>query len=163
MKKQLSRTYWSPPGSRQARYGRQRRTRWRLVASCLLLGCNAGTPVSPPGTVPIAGAWRYVAQQAASPATIGGTLDVTSRSATTFAGTADLTETLGGVPQQRLAGPVTGRMPDLATVELDVVLPGASRRHVGRLSADTIAGAWFDVLSSGGIAASGTFRAVRQR
>jgi len=107
----------------------------------------------------VVGLWDYTAQQAAPVRQLTGTLDVSEQVADLMSGSLSFTETdgLGGVTAA--AGPATGRVIATTDVDFDVQLSSATRRHVGRFSAnaDTISGTW--IALTGGL--SGQFRLVR--
>jgi hypothetical protein len=136
-------------------------TLW-LASGTLAGGClPSGT--EPGGVTPLEGQWDISGQAAAGTvAALQGVLTIRSTSAVGFAGTFDALETTGQGVQRRLSGPLAGRLAGVSTVEFDVVLPGVTRRHVAARAADTVRGSWFDVVSSGAVEASGTFRAVRR-
>ena len=54
---------------------------------------------------------------------------------------------------------MSGRVIGEQDVDFDIMLEGVSRRHVGRIRADTIDGSWVQF----GNGRSGSFRAVRAR
>ena len=134
------------------------------AAMAMVAGCAATTDPEPAGTVPIAGTWSYTGLQSASPLQLSGAVDIVSRSAISFNGSADLTEGAGGAAQRRLTGPIAGRLTQGTVVEFDITLGALQRRHVARLVADTIAGSWFEFAGTdAAIGATGSFRAVRRR
>ncbi len=134
-----------------------------------LIGCAATTEPGRPGVpivgVPIVGAWRFTGRQLApAGGEITGTLSVASQSGAAIAGSLDVVETDGRGGQRRIAGPFVGRTIDSTTVDFDVSFSGATRRHVGQVVRDTIAGTWIEQSLLGGApTASGSFVAVRVR
>jgi hypothetical protein len=133
---------------------------------CLIsavFGCGGTTDLGAPG-VPVVGTWSYVGQQV-SPGTAGltGSLSFGDQTGARISGTIDFVETDSRSQQRRLAGPFAGRTVDSTTVDFEVVLGAASRRHVGRVSADSLTGTWVETSSSGLPTASGTFRSARAR
>ena len=135
-----------------------------VLGTCALVvtaACLRST-AEPPGTAPIAGSWAYVAQQSTgNQATLSGTLTLISESTSSYRGALDALETtsLGG--QRRLAGPITGRVVNAASVDFTVTFGASQREHVGTLRADTIVGTWFEVGGLSGVSAAGSFRAIR--
>src|SRR2546427_167569 len=89
------------------------------MLAALVWGCAA--PVSPCGTglapVDLLGTWTYEGDQSAPPATLSGTLTITSQSGQDFTGTLDVTQTDGSGPHP-LSGPVTGCALDATSVGL---------------------------------------------
>ena len=129
-----------------------------------LSGCTASTDPGRPG-VPVVGSWRFTGRQL-SPADgeLSGTLSVSSQSGATIAGSLDVVETDGRGGQRRSAGPFVGRTLDSTTVDFDVTLSGATRRHVGQVARDSMTGTWIEQSLLGGApTASGSFVAVRVR
>lgn len=115
------------------------------------------------GVTPLEGQWDISGQAASgSGGAFQGTWTVKSTTATAYAGSYDILESVTPGGQRRLTGPVSGRMANASTTEFDVLSSGSSRRHVGVLQGDTVRGNWFDVSQSGAVEASGTFRAVKR-
>ena len=133
-----------------------------LIVIAMAAACTGTTDPEPAGTVPVAGVWNYSGQVAGASAPLNGALAFTSRSASSFSGSADIVEGVGSA-QRRLTGPVSGRVTDGLAVDFDITLGAVLRRHVARRVADTLTGSWFE-LSAGGaaIGTSGPFRAVRR-
>ncbi len=127
-------------------------------------GCAASTEPGRPG-VPIVGAWRFTGRQLApADGELTGTLSVASQAGATIAGSLDVIETDGRGGQRRTAGPLAGRTIDSTTVDFEVSLAGATRRHVGRVVRDSMTGTWIEQSVLGGApTASGSFVAVRAR
>jgi hypothetical protein len=136
---------------------RSRRRAWLLVAGLVALaGCDLST--GPEGEVAdVTGSWSYSGEQSAPSLTLEGTLVLASQSGAVIGGQLNWEEhdPQGGVRLD--GGPVSGRVIGLADVDFDVLLPGGERRHVGRISADTIRGAWIQTSTG----TSGEFLAVR--
>lgn len=133
--------------------------------ACLtaVTACGATTDLGSPG-VPVVGAWSYAAQQVApGGATLSGSLSFSEQAGARIAGTVDVFETDARGQQRRLAGPFAGRTVDSTTLDFEIVLGAVSRRHVGRVKADSLTGTWVESSGSGVPTASGTFRAARGR
>lgn len=108
------------------------------------------------------GTWSYVGQQVSpGTASLGGSLSVSDQSGARIGGTMDFVESDSRGLQRRLAGPFAGRTVDSTTLDFEVVLGAVSRRHVGRVKADSLTGTWVESSSSGLPTASGTFRGAR--
>jgi hypothetical protein len=122
-------------------------------------GCASSTDAGVITNLDVRGTWHYTGTQGSPSATLDGTLTVTDYSAGNFSGKLDLQETNAqGIPHNR-AGIVTGRTLSGATVDYDAFLSIVSRRHVGRVVADSIVGTWAEQGTAGLL--TGTFRAVR--
>jgi hypothetical protein len=137
-----------------------------VIAMCLglaICACAGSTDVGRLG-VPVVGTWSYVGQQV-SPGTanLGGSLSFSEQSGARIGGTIDFVETDARGLQRRLAGPFAGRTVDSTTVDFEIVLGAVSRRHVGRVKADSLTGTWIESSTEGLPTASGTFRAARSR
>jgi hypothetical protein len=128
-----------------------------------VLSCGGATDLGTPG-VPVVGNWSYVGQQV-SPgiASLAGALAFTEQTGARFGGTIDFVESDGRGLQRRLAGPFAGRTADSTTVDFEIALGGASRRHVGRVKGDSLTGTWVESSAGGLPTASGTFRSARTR
>lgn len=131
----------------------------RALAAALLLalaGCVSSTGSS--GDVAdVRGTWAYDGSQAAPALTLEGSLVISGQQADVVSGqlTWEERDAVGGTRLD--GGPVSGRVIERSDVDFDVLLPGGSRRHVARLTADTMRGTWVQ-LSTG---ATGSFSAVR--
>ena len=139
------------------------------MLAALVWGCAA--PVSPCGTglapVDLLGTWTYEGDQSAPPATLSGTLTITSQAGQAFTGTLDVTQ-MDGSGSHPLSGPVTGCALDAASVDFSALftVETAARRHLGTVkmgvTMDSITnGTWVESGPSGPIA-SGTFKSARQ-
>jgi len=139
------------------------------VLVALAWGCAA--PVSPCGTglvpVDLRGTWTYQGDQSAPPATLSGTLTITSQAGQAFTGTLDVTQTDISGPHP-LSGPVTGCALDATSVDFSALftVEAAARRHLGTVKMDVTMdsltnGTWVESGPSGPIA-SGTFKSARQ-
>ncbi len=141
---------------------------WRPTRTALLLLCGAACAVSTaPGSpgVPVTGTWRYEARQLTPvDAELTGTLAITGQTGANVSGALDMTEVDARGTVRRLAGALAGRTLDSTTVDFDVTLATATRRHVGRVAGDSLTGSWIEQSAAGGPpTASGTFRAARAR
>jgi hypothetical protein len=123
--------------------------------------CGGTTDVGSPG-VPVAGLWSYAGQQVApGSAALGGTLSFTEQTGARIGGTLDFVETDAHGQQRRVAGPFAGRTVDSTTLDFEVILGAVSRRHVGKVRADSLTGTWVESSTDGLPTASGTFRSAR--
>jgi hypothetical protein len=140
---------------------------YAALAACIgaLAGCGGGTTDAGTPGVSVVGSWRYAAQQTApAPAELQGALAVSEQTGARIAGALDVVETDARGLQRRLAGPLAGRTADSTTLDFDVTLGAATRRHVGRVRGDSLTGSWVEQPAGGGApSASGSFRAARQR
>ena len=120
--------------------------------------------ISTASSVPVVGRWSYAGQQV-SPATasLSGTFTFTEQTGARIAGTLDYLETDSQGQQHRVAGPFAGRTVDSTTLDFEVVLGAVSRRHVGRVKADSLTGTWVESSGNGPPTGSGTFRSARAR
>lgn len=126
------------------------------VVAIGLAGC-----VDPAGPTAMAadvrGSWRFTADQAAPPLHLEGTLVIESQRGDLITGTISWEERDGSGVIRLDGGAVTGLVIDRSDVDFDVLMSGGSRRHVARLSTDTMQGSWLQVTNG----RSGAFRAVR--
>jgi len=126
-------------------------------------GCAGTTDLGPPG-VPVVGTWSYVGSQVSpGSANLAGALSFTEQTGARIGGTIDFVESDSRGLQRRLAGPFAGRTADSTTVDFEIVLGAASRRHVGRVKGDSLTGTWVESSAAGLPTASGTFRSARTR
>ena len=146
------------PRARSASFPFAARASARLLVIMVTLACGAGTEPGAPG-VQLLGRWRYeAAQQSPVPATVEGSVQIEGQDGDSFGGSFDAIES-STTGSRRVTGIISGIALDAATLDFDVLIDGAARRHVGELRGDTIEGAWMEVRSGG---ASGSFRAVRE-
>jgi len=127
-----------------------------LAPLALSTGCSFATDPQEE-VADVRGTWHYSGDQAAPALTLEGTLTINAQTADVIAGQLSWQEQDPGGGTRVDGGPVSGRVIGLADVDFDVLLPGSERRHVGRISGDSIRGAWIDLLSG----RSGEFLAVR--
>lgn len=121
------------------------------LGGCSLLTAPEGVAAN------VVGSWTYTGTQTTPALLLEGSIAITAQSGATISGTASWDEYEGMVLTGTDGGPVAGRVIGPSDVDFDVVTPSGDRRHVGRLVADTMTGAW--VQLPGG--QSGEFRAVR--
>lgn len=134
-----------------------RRSLAAIAATLAVSACSLAT--EPPGEVAdIRGTWHYSGDQAAPALTLDGTLLISMQTDDVVSGQLSWQEQAAGGGVQNDGGPVSGRVIGDSDVDFDVLRSGSERRHVGRITADTIRGAWVE-LSSG---RSGTFVAIKQ-
>lgn len=127
-----------------------------VVLAALISGCvDAAGPTTEAADV--RGSWRFTADQAAPALQLEGTLMIQSQRGDLLTGTISWEERDGSGVTRLDGGPVTGRVIDRSDVDFDVLMSGGSRRHVARLSTDTMQGSWLQVANG----QSGGFRAVR--
>jgi hypothetical protein len=138
--------------------------RLRLVACVPLLlaaGCLAAPTDVTPTSVIVRGSWNYSSVQAGGLTTTSGTLTLSQDSTVRFTGTLDANEQDSHGQIYRIAAVISGHTIDESLVEFDLVVnPTNTRRHSGVVSGDSLIGTWVQ-LSDVGVAASGTFRAMR--
>lgn len=127
-------------------------------AMVLVLGSACELPTSDPGEVAdVAGVWDYSGTQDVPSRELVGTLTLV-QAGDELSGTLSWSEEdpVGNIETR--GGAVVGLVLGTADVDFDVTLSGDDRRHLARIIADTLEGAWTS-LSSG---AAGTFRARRR-
>jgi hypothetical protein len=130
------------------------------ILAIAVLACSNPTDEGP-ARFPLARDWQYSAEQRAPGfLRVNGSVRISSQSGTRFDGSVDVVELDDTGVADRRVGLLGGRFQDSVTVDFDIRLESEIRRHVGRVSADTISGEW--ALTSGGSASGGTFRMVRQ-
>jgi hypothetical protein len=123
--------------------------------------CAGSTDPGRPG-VPMLGAWSYAGQQVApGTASLTGSISFSTQTGAQIGGSMDFVETDSRGQQRRIAGPFSGRTVDSTTVDFEVVLGSVSRRHVGKVKADSLTGTWVETAGNGAPTASGTFRSAR--
>jgi hypothetical protein len=105
----------------------------------------------------VRGSWRYVASQQAPAVQLNGTLIFEEQEGDLVSGRANWEERSAQGMIQSVAGAITGRVIELADVDFDIRVGTDVRRHVARLTGDTLRGTW--VLIGGGRA--GEFTAIR--
>ena len=136
---------------------------WATLALVGAAACGGTTDPGASGT-PVVGSWSYAGQQLSPAATtLTGVLTFNSQTGAQIAGSLDVVETDARGLQRRLAGPLAGRTADATTLDFEIVLGAASRRHVGRVSRDSLTGSWIETGTNGLPTASGTFRAAHGR
>lgn len=126
------------------------------AAATLIAACAATTDPST-DVADLRGTWQYSGEQTAPALTMVGSLVIEAQRGDLLTGRISWEEQAVGGGTRVDGGAVTGRVIDRSDVDFDVFLPGGERRHVARLTADTMRGAWVQ-LSSG---RSGEFVAVR--
>jgi hypothetical protein len=127
-----------------------------VVATLLGSSCIAATDGGTAG-VPLIGTWEYTGTQLSPELRLEGTLVVSRQSGSRFDGSADVVEqSVGGGMSRRLIGVLGGRTLDSVTVDFDLAIDNATRRHFGTVRGDSIVGSWVEGIGEG---ASGSFRA----
>jgi hypothetical protein len=124
-----------------------------------ILGCStpSGVCESEDG---IDGQWTYEAtQETPVPASIHGTMVITSGLCSDFQGSLDAVEVLATGESRRVSGFVSGTMLDSSLFRFEAVIAGDAREHLARIRSDSIAGDW--VQSASGVARSGRFGGKR--
>lgn len=127
-----------------------------LLALLTIAACSG--PTDPAGEVAnVRGTWQYSGDQAAPALTLEGTLLINTQDHDVIGGQLSWQEqgAAGGVRSD--GGAVTGRVIEDTDIDFDVLMAAAERRHVGRITGDTIRGAWIEVSSG----RSGNFIAVK--
>lgn len=122
------------------------------ATGCTLTTSSAGDPAD------VQGEWTFTAEQVTPALTLTGTLSITSQDEDLISGTLTWQESDGLGNVRVDGGPITGRVLGAEDVDFDLLRTGGSRRHVARLTADTMEGNWLQAS----IGASGGFRAVRE-
>lgn len=135
-----------------------RASRRGRVLAILLLSVACVSPTGASGDVAdLRGTWQYEGTQAAPALSLEGTLTIAGQDGDLVSGQLSWEESDAAGGSRLDGGPVSGRVIERSDVDFDVLLPGGARRHVARLTADTMRGTWVQ-LSSG---ASGEFTAIR--
>ena len=124
-----------------------------LAALCACISVTDGGAAA----VNMAGAWQYTGTQTAPGADITGVLTVSSQDGELIGGSVSWEERTGPGATRLLSGALSGRVIGVDDVDFDVLLGDGTRRHVGRITADTIRGTWFQ--AEGGL--TGAFTAIR--
>lgn len=139
--------------------GRVRPSRGARVVACSVLfagGCAFAT--DPAAEVAdVRGTWTYSGEQAAPALVLTGTLSISAQQGEVLSGQLSWQEPDGSGGTANRGGAVSGRVIETTDVDFDVLVPGVTRRHVGRLVGDSIKGAWIETASG----KSGAFVAVR--
>lgn len=132
------------------------------AAALLVVGLSAAC-VSATGSgssaLVVRGTWDYSATQTApTPASLTGTLTITSQAAINFQGSISVTET-DGSGSTTLSGVVNGQTVNDTTVDFDVFVDPNARRHIAVVVRDSMRGGWFE-SNADGSTTTGTFVAV---
>jgi hypothetical protein len=143
------------------------KARARMTLGALLFGSSFLLSACLKSTEPqaslldLGGTWHYTGVQAgAVREALDGTLAITRESGMSFQGLLilqALNEQTGLTRQ--LSGVVSGSESGIDVIDFDADIEGITRRHVGTIAADTIAGNW---ISAADATVSGTFRVVRE-
>jgi outer membrane biogenesis lipoprotein LolB len=129
-----------------------------LGTTAFVLGACALATDATADVADLRGTWRFTGEQTAPALTMTGSLVIESQSGDMVTGRLSWEEQAVGGGTRLDGGSVTGRVIGWTDVDFDVLLASGERRHVGRLSADTVRGAWVQLSTS----ASGEFVAVRE-
>ena len=132
-------------------------TRWLSLLGLTLACSLPGAPVADSAIV--RGEWEFTGTQSAPQTTMTGSLTIQTQSGDLITGSAGWDERDGFGVVRSAGGSVSGRVIGLQDVDFDIVSDGVTRRHVGRIRADTMDGSWVGL----GDGRSGSFRAVRAR
>ena len=124
-----------------------------LAALCACISVADGADAA----VNMAGAWQYAGTQTAPGADITGVLTVSSQDGELIGGSVSWEERTSPGVTRLLSGALSGRVIGVDDIDFDVLLGDGTRRHVGRIIADTIRGTWFQ--AEGGL--TGAFTAIR--
>lgn len=122
------------------------------AAACISTTDNSGPAPD------ITGAWSYTGTQAAPSADLTGVVTIAAQDGELIGGSATWEESSSGGMVRLIGGQLSGRVIGTADVDFDVLLSDGTRRHVARLTADTMRGSW--VQAPGGL--TGQFTAVRE-
>ncbi|MCE9603152.1 MAG: hypothetical protein K8S21_13185 [Gemmatimonadetes bacterium] len=129
-----------------------------LLVLGLLVGCSLpGEPAADSAIV--RGEWAFTGTQTAPQATLTGSLTIQTQTGDLITGSAGWDERDGFGVVRSAGGPVSGRVIGEQDVDFDIESDGVTRRHVGRIRADTMDGSWVQF----GDGRTGSFRAVRAR
>ena len=128
-----------------------------LFALAGLMGCSLPTD-SNADAADLRGTWTYTGTQASPALQLTGSLVVTNQTADVIAGTLSWTETDGVTEPVLRGGPLNGTVIGSTDVDFAVTPSDGLRRHVARISGDSLVGVWVAT----GSGRSGTFVALRQ-
>ena len=129
------------------------------LAATTTLGCSTPSGVCE-SVGSIDGQWTYEAtQDSPVPATMRGSMVITSQACSDFQGSLDAVEILATGESRRVTGFVSGTMLDSSLFRFEAVIAGDAREHLARIRSDSIAGDW--VQSENGVARSGHFGGKR--
>lgn len=136
-------------------------TRAALSLSCaLLLATSAcASPVDQTEGPNILGVWSYSATQVTPAAQLTGTLTVVRQEGSSFDARVEVQERDPQGTVRNWSAVVSGRTVGEDVVDFDVFSDVLARRHVGRLSGDSITGTWAQLDAA---PRSGTFKSRRQ-
>ena len=128
------------------------------VATLALSGCGLLTGPSDGEVADMLGTWTLTGTQSAPALDFAGTLTITAQRGSEIVGTASWEERDGSGSIRLDGGPISGLVLTASDVDFDITLLSGERRMIGRLSADTLTGAWAQPSAS----SNGGFRAVRR-
>ena len=132
------------------------RARWMLLLAPFALACLEST--APEGEVAdVRGSWQFTADQSAPSVQLQGLLIIEAQSGDLLTGRLSWEERDAAGVLRVDGGAISGRVFGESDVDFDLLQPSGGRRHVARLSRDTMHGSWVDLARS----RSGAFRAVR--
>jgi hypothetical protein len=131
-----------------------------MLTTLLLAGCLQ--PADPVGSsIPVAGQWRYVAQQGGtSETTISGTMTIEQGQTSGFQGSLDAVVVTTATGESRNVAATLSGTASSDAVDFDLFLEQQPRRHVARLVGNVLNGTWIR-LSADGTTTSGSFTATR--
>jgi hypothetical protein len=112
-----------------------------LLLACLLIACDSPS-AGDGGAFDVQGNWRYEATQTLPALDIEGALQITEQNGGNFTGTVAFTETDVQGTQHSRTGAINGRFVGNTVVDIDVHVDAQVRRHVARMSADSMNGTW---------------------
>jgi hypothetical protein len=143
------------------------KARARMTLGALLFGSSFLLSACLKSTEPqaslldLSGTWHYTGvQTGAVRETLDGQLAITRESGMSFQGLLILQALNQQTGLTRpLSGVVSGSESGIDVIDFDADIEGITRRHVGTIVADTIAGTW---ISAPDGAIAGTFRVVRE-
>lgn len=127
-----------------------------LCVLAALAACDPGTAPTGP-FADLRGTWVYTGSQVAPALQLVGTMVVSQQSGDVIEGTLSWEERDGSGGVTVKGGPLSGRVIGLADADFDVLLNDIARRHLSRVSGDTLEGVWAAVT----LGQSGEFRAIR--
>lgn len=132
----------------------------RLCCAMALVTSACASPVDQEGGGPdVLGTWSYSATQVAPTAQLTGTLTVVRQQGSSFDAQLEVQERDLQGNVRNWSAVVAGRTVGAYVIDFDVFVEVMARRHVGRVSGDSITGTWAQ-LDTG--PRSGTFKSRRQ-
>ena len=132
----------------------------RSIFYALLIGAAAcASPVDQSqGGPDVLGAWSYSASQASPAAQLNGTLTVVRQEGASFDARLEVQERDAQGNVRNWSAVVSGRTVGADVIDFDVYADALARRHVGKVSGDSITGTWAQLDAA---PRSGSFKSRR--